>query len=135
MELLAPTCSIQSAQKLAELREQAQRLVDSLDASSIGETKIRRFSDIPDVLGMDFPPVEYIVPAIGIARNTITLVAGKDGDGKTFLAQAMACSVARGSEFLKMPTQKTPVLYLDHENPPYVVQDRLRTMTGGRSGP
>jgi len=126
---------VQSPEKIRDLREQAQRLLDSLETPSVGETTIRRFSDIPDVLRMDFPPVEYIVPAIGIARNTITLWTGKDGDGKTFLAQAMACAVGRGETFLGMKCQKTPVLYLDLENPPNVVQDRLRTMVGEEAGP
>jgi hypothetical protein len=135
IDLLAKTCEIQSPQKMDELRKQVQRLLDSLDASSIQETSIRHFSDIPDVLRMDFPPVDYIVPAIGIARNTITLWTGKDGDGKTFMAQAMACAVARGEAFLGMKCQNVPVLYLDLENPPYVVQDRLRSMVGEEARP
>ena len=36
---------------------------------------------------MEIPPIEYIVPALGIARNTIVLWTGADGDGKTFLVQ------------------------------------------------
>src|SRR5215469_13823507 len=88
--------------------------------------RIRCFADIPDVLTMEIPPIEYIVPSLGIARNTITLWTGADGDGKTFLTQAMAIAVSRGLEFLNMPCRKTPVLYLDLENPAYMVQARLR---------
>src|SRR5579864_1393091 len=91
---------------------------------------IRRFADIPDVLSMEIPSMEYIVPALGIARNTIVLWTGADGDGKTFLVQAMAIAAAQGAEFLSMPCQKTPVLYVDLENPAYMVQSRLRPMTG-----
>jgi archaellum biogenesis ATPase FlaH len=92
------------------------------------QAKIRSFADIPNVITMDLPPMEQIVPALGIARNTIVLWTGADGDGKTFLVQAMAIAVARGSEFLSMPCQKTPVLYVDLENPAYMVQSRLRPM-------
>jgi hypothetical protein len=49
---------------------------------------IRTFADIPDVATIQIPAVEYLVPALGIARNTITLWTGPDGDGKTFLAQS-----------------------------------------------
>jgi hypothetical protein len=119
---------------MADLREQAQQLVESLDRASIAGTSIQRFSDIPDVLHMEFPPLEYIVPALGIARNTLALWTGKDGDGKTFLAQAMACAVARGEMFLGMKCQKTAVLYVDLENPAYLVQDRLRIMAGEEGG-
>ena len=73
--------------------------------------------------------MEYIVPALGIARNTIVLWTGADGDGKTFLVQSMAIAAACGAEFLGMACQKTPVLYLDLENPAYMVQNRLRPMT------
>jgi AAA domain len=91
--------------------------------------KIRGFYDIPDIIRMPVPAVEYIVPALGIARNTISLWTGADGDGKTYLAQAMAVAVSRGDAFLGMDCQKTPVLYLDLENAAYAVQDRLRPMT------
>src|SRR6185295_276359 len=95
----------------------------------------RGFADIPDIIGMKVAPVEYIVPALGIARNTITLWTGPDGDGKTYLAQAMAIAVARGDVFLGMNCLQSPVLYLDLENPAYVVQDRLQPMTQQQSIP
>src|SRR5437868_634706 len=96
---------------------------------------IRRFADIPDILTIEISPVEYIVPALGIARNTITLWTGADGDGKTYLAQAMAIAVSRGDAFLGMACLQSPVLYLDLENPAYVVQDRLQPMTSEESIP
>jgi hypothetical protein len=78
----------------------------AFDGSITSGAKIRSFAEIPDIIGMKFPPVEYIVPALGIARNTITLWTGADGDGKTYLAQAMAIAVARGDAFSRngMPT-------------------------------
>lgn len=89
---------------------------------------MRCFADIPDVLTMEIPAFEFIVPSLGIARNTIVLWTGADGDGKTFLVQAMALAAARGTEFLGMLCQKTPVLYIDLENPAYMVQNRMRLM-------
>jgi archaellum biogenesis ATPase FlaH len=97
--------------------------------------KITRFLDIPDVLAMEVPALESIVPVLGIARNTIVLWTGADGDGKTYLVQAMAVATSRGSEFLGLPCQKTPVLYLDLENPAFMVQDRLRPMIQGEQIP
>jgi archaellum biogenesis ATPase FlaH len=98
-------------------------------------SRIRCFADIPDVLGMEIPSIEYIVPALGIARNTIVLWTGADGDGKTFLVQAMALAVARGAKFLSMLCQKTPVLYIDLENPAYMVQSRMRPMSNDQRIP
>ena len=90
--------------------------------------RIQCFADVPDVLSMEIPSIEYIVPALGIARNTIALWTGADGDGKTFLVQKMAIAAARGAEFLGIACQRTPVLYIDLENPAYMVQNRLRPM-------
>ena len=89
---------------------------------------IRSFADIPDIATMEIPAVEYLVPALGIAPNTITLWTGADGDGKTYLAQVMCLAVSRGSEFLGMACQQAPVLYIDLENPGYVVQDRVQAL-------
>jgi hypothetical protein len=101
----------------------------------LSSPKIRCFADIPDVLSMEIAPIEYIVPALGVARNTIVLWTGADGDGKTFLVQAMATAVARGADFLSIPCQKTPVLYIDLENPAYLVQNRLRPITDDQAVP
>src|SRR5215471_9549392 len=90
--------------------------------------KILKFTDIPDITTMEIPPAEYLVPALGIARNTITLWTGPDGDGKTYLAQVMALAVARAGEFLGMQCQQATVLYLDLENPAYIVQDRMQAL-------
>jgi hypothetical protein len=95
--------------------------------------RIRCFEDVPDILAMQIPQLEYIVPALGIARNTITLWTGADGDAKTYLAQAMSIAVGYGRDFLGMRCQKTPVLYVDLENPAYVVQERLQIMTNNET--
>jgi len=97
--------------------------------------KITKFAEIPDVLTMEVPALECIVPALGIARNTVALWTGADGDGKTYLIQAMAIATSQGVEFLGMQCQKTPVLYLDLENPAFMVQDRLRSMVRGEPIP
>jgi hypothetical protein len=96
---------------------------------------IRRFVDIPDITTMAIPPVDYLVPALGIARNTIALWTGPDGDGKTYLAQVMALAVASGSMFLGMPCHQSPVLYVDLENPGYVVQDRMQSLVEDGNSP
>jgi AAA domain/DnaB-like helicase N terminal domain len=95
----------------------------------------RHFRDIPEIQILDIPPTDYIVPALGIARNTITLWTGEDGSGKTILASAMSGSVAQGQNFLGMSCQQCPVLYLDLENPAYVVQGRIRAMFGEQTIP
>jgi hypothetical protein len=97
--------------------------------------RIRSFADLPDITTIEIPPVEYIVPSLGIARNTITLWTGPDGDAKTHLAESMSVAVASGGMFLGMPCKQSTVLYLDLENPGYVVQDRINALIDGNGCP
>lgn len=95
----------------------------------------RDLPDIPEIQLIELPAADYIVPALGVARNTLTLWTGPDGSGKTMLAYSMAVAVAQGKTFLGMPCQRFPVLYIDFENPGYVVQSRVRAMVGDESLP
>ena len=91
---------------------------------------IRRFDQIPDVMTMEIPAIEYLVDGM-ISRKTITLWTGSDGTAKTFLAQKMAIAVATGGHFLGRRCQRARVLYLDYENPSFAVRGRLDLMAGG----
>jgi hypothetical protein len=92
--------------------------------------KIRKFDQIPDIMTMDIPPIDYLVDGM-VARGTITLWAGLGGTAKSFLAQKMAIAVATGGQFLGRHCQAAPVLYLDYENPSFSVRERLDLMAGG----
>lgn len=92
--------------------------------------RIRRFDDIPDIMTMNIPPIDYLVDGI-IPRKSITLWAGSDGVAKTMLVESMAVAVAVGGQFLGRICQRSPVLYLDYENPDFVVQQRFKNMTRG----
>ncbi|HTT23630.1 MAG TPA: AAA family ATPase [Candidatus Sulfotelmatobacter sp.] len=93
------------------------------------EKPIRRFYDLPDVMTMNIPPIEYLVDGM-IARKTITLWTGSDGTAKTYLAQKMSIAVASGSKFLGRRCHAAPVLFLDYENPAFAVRERLDVMAG-----
>ncbi|MGA8308852.1 MAG: AAA family ATPase [Terriglobales bacterium] len=95
--------------------------------------KIRGFDQIPDIMTMEIPPIEYLVDGM-ISRKTITLWTGPDGTAKTFLAQKMGIAVAMGGGFLGRRCQRAPVLYLDYENPSFAVRERLDLMAGGPIG-
>ena len=101
----------------------------SATVASVVET-IRRFDEIPDIMTMTIPPMEYLVDGL-IARGTITLWTGSDGTAKTFIAQKMSVAVASGSKFLGRRCHAAPVLYLDFENPSFAVRERLDVMAGG----
>jgi len=100
------------------------------DSSPTAAKHIRRLEDIPDIMTMDIPPVEYLVDGM-ISRKTITLWTGSDGAGKTFLMQSMAVAVAVGGQFLGRVCRRAPVLYLDYENPAFAVRSRLEVIAQG----
>ena len=84
------------------------------------------FAHIPDITTLEIPPLSTWCAALGIAGQ-IRLWTGPDGR-KTDPAQTMALAVSRGAEFLGMACQQAPVLYVDLENPGYVVQERLQAL-------
>lgn len=92
---------------------------------------IRKFEDIPDIMLMEIPEIDWIVPGV-IARQTMALWTGSDGAAKTFLIQKLSVAVATGGTFLGRQCQKWPVLYLDFENPSFAVRERLDLMAGGQ---
>jgi hypothetical protein len=90
---------------------------------------IQKFDDIPDIMTMDVPPVNWIVPDM-IARGTITLWAGDGGVAKSFLVHSLCIAVATGGLFLGRRCRQSPVLILDYENPAFMVKKRLELMAG-----
>ncbi len=56
------------------------------------------------------------------------MFSAESGTGKSWLAYAVAGAVARGQPFLGRDVMHMPVLYLDGENPLYVVKDKLRNL-------
>jgi len=91
--------------------------------------RIRRFSEIPDLLAMEIRPIEYLVDGM-ISRKSLTLWAGVDGTAKTLLAQKMGLAVAGGYNFLGRQCRQATVLYLDYENPDFAVRERLELLSG-----
>jgi hypothetical protein len=59
------------------------------------------------------------------AEGTLSLIYGPRGAFKSTFILAAAGAVASGEEFLGMKTRKRKVLYLDYENPPDVIKNRV----------
>jgi putative DNA primase/helicase len=80
-------------------------------------------SSLPLVWDLD-ATIEWLVPDM-IPRASVNLISAESGTGKTWLAYAMAGAVAHGAAFIGRAAQPAPVLYLDGENPLYVVKRNL----------
>jgi len=128
IELLATTCATQSLEKMTALREQAQRLLDSLDGAN-GDSAIK-LADIPDIFQVDIQPVSWLVDGL-IPVKTLTILAGEGGAGKTWLTLDLARSIVLGGKFLDRTCQKMPVIILDRENPGAIMRERAELIFKG----
>jgi hypothetical protein len=88
---------------------------------------IRAFDSVPDLLTIQIDPMDYVVQGL-LPRKSLTLWTGIDGTAKTFLAQKMSIAVSTGGKFLGAQCRKMPVIYVDYENPDFVVRARLELM-------
>ena len=71
--------------------------------------------------------IEWIVDRL-IPKDSITLLFGKGGIGKTWLSMDMARSIGSGTPFLGLSTVKTPVIFVDFENPLAVLNTRTQKL-------
>ncbi|OGP12911.1 MAG: hypothetical protein A2052_02055 [Deltaproteobacteria bacterium GWA2_54_12] len=71
--------------------------------------------------------VEYGVDRL-IPKESITLLFGKGGIGKTWLMMDMARSIGGGIPFLGLTTLKAPVIFVDFENPLAVLNARTQKL-------
>jgi RecA-family ATPase len=85
--------------------------------------RIHAVSDLPSVWTME-SRVEWLIEGI-IPRGSVILISAESGTGKTWLAYAIAGAVSHGINFTGRTVQQAPVLYLDGENPVFVVRRNL----------
>jgi len=69
--------------------------------------------------------IEWAVDRL-LPKQSITLLHGKGGIGKTWVSLIMADVISRGSKFMGLDTQKMPVVFVDFENSLPVLVDRIR---------
>ncbi len=72
---------------------------------------------------MDWWIVERIIP-----KGGTTLIFGKGGVGKTWLLLDIARCIGSGNPWLGFDTIKTPIIFIDFENPLAVLNSRTQTL-------
>jgi len=114
-------------------REQAIQSIKSFEESYNGKFTVKRNEDIMSSLeswsqiqNMNIE-VEWTIER-HIPKGSITLVFGKGGIGKTWLLLDMARCIGGGTPFLGYKTNKTPVIFIDFENPLAVLNTRTQTL-------
>lgn len=69
--------------------------------------------------------IEWIVDRL-IPKQSIILLHGRGGIGKTWLSLNLGDSVSKGTPFMGLATQKLPVVFVDFENSLPVLVERVR---------
>ena len=75
-------------------------------------------------LTADPPPVQWLIQDM-ICRGDVHMLIGEPSIGKSWLTMGMAIAVAGGLPFLGRDVSQGRVLYVDEENPPDLIYDRL----------
>ena len=108
-------------QQLPALLLVHRKYLTAIDERSMTSTS--ELDEIPSVWSSEIH-MSFLVEGL-LVEGGVTLLSGESGDGKSTFALALAGAVAQGLPFLGRVTQQRPVLYLDRENPLFVVKDRL----------
>lgn len=82
-----------------------------------------------DLLLLDIK-VEWLIDKL-VPKQSITLLHGRGGIGKTWLTLIMADAVSRGIPFMDLNTEQTPVVFVDFENSYPVLVERVQKIQAG----
>lgn len=86
-----------------------------------------RVLDVAQMVATDPPPIPYVVQGVAIER-TLTLLSGREGEGKSLLAMAIAAGVAHGEPVAGLGCGQRKVLIIDAENGEYEIHRRVKAL-------
>lgn len=91
-----------------------QELSSEFDSQKKGERKLYKFYDVDDI--MEFPDPKFLIED-RILENSLSLIVGPPGCGKTFVALSMALSIStRQSRWWNAEIQRPgPIIYISSE--------------------
>ena len=77
-----------------------------------------------DLMALDIK-VEWVIDRL-IPKQSITLLHGRGGIGKTWITLLLAHAVSKGLPFMGLDTLRLPVVYVDYENSLPVLVERVK---------
>ncbi len=86
-----------------------------------------RVLDVAQMVATDPPRIPYVVQGIAIER-TLTLLSGREGEGKSLLTMAVAAGVANGESVAGLECERRKVLIIDAENGEYEIHRRVKAL-------
>jgi len=113
---MADGFNLETALVEAQEQEQRQKIMDCLESwETIRSMEIK---------------VEYVVDRL-IPKGSIIVLFGKGGIGKTWLVLDIGRCIGNGTPYLGLSTSKTPVIFIDFENPLAVLNTRTLKLGPG----
>ena len=97
-----------------------------------GRVPVLRVLDMHRLLSTDPEPVPWIAKPV-LARGAVTMLAGREGQGKSMLALALAAAIGHGSTIAGIECSRGRVLVVDAENGEREAHRRVRGL-GVRPG-
>lgn len=82
--------------------------------------------ELPSIFGMHIEQ-EWLVEGL-IPINSVIMISGESGGGKSTFTLALAKAISTGTKFLGKEVQKRPVLILDRENGLPVYTERIKRL-------
>lgn len=86
-----------------------------------------RVLNVAEMVATEPPPIPYIVKGLAIER-TLTLISGREGEGKSLLGMAVAAGVALGESVAGVECKQHKVLIIDAENGEYEIHRRVKAL-------
>jgi archaellum biogenesis ATPase FlaH len=108
-------------EKIPELFQKA------LERSDVGAATTAHWRDLPHPSEYPCKPVEWLIEGL-IPENSISVLSGNEGVGKTIFLLSMARSLTEGMDFVGRPTYLTPVIYLGTDVSKAILQRYLAMM-------
>jgi len=122
-------------EELLRLEEQKSMMSDVSELSGIGggqtdTSKIEPFSYLKKGSELQLLEchIEWVVDRL-IPKQSITLLHGRGGIGKTWLSLIIADSISKGIPFMSLDVQRMPVVFVDFENSLPVLVDRVKKIS------
>lgn len=119
----------EEAERLDQLEQAAAKQgwqPETDDGPPKRKAKLRRL-DVARMVREDPPEVPWVIDGL-VVRGTLTILNGREGEGKSLLAMALAAGVALGETQAGMDCHPGKVLIVDTENGSYETHRRVHAL-------
>jgi AAA domain/Toprim-like len=100
--------------------------IDDLPVSTSSVTTLRRL-DVAHMVRELPPPIPWVIDGLAV-RGCLTLLTGREGEGKSLLAASLAGAVAAGESLAGMDCLQGTALVVDAENGEHEIHRRIHSL-------